>query len=695
MVMDEDVETVFGPGSAGGVGDFSPIDFRGELNDDQFAAVTAPEGPALVLAGAGSGKTRALTYRVAYLLSERDVQPHQILLLTFTNKAANEMLGRVESLTGIPSWKFLGGTFHHVGQRALRHYGETVGLSPNFTILDDADSDSLLNEVIRDLDPTFLKDKNNPKAKPLKSLISYARNLQRPVDEVAQQRYGDSVPELASRVKEFSATYRQIKLDRGLVDFDDLLELWLKVLECNEEAATYYQERFKHVLVDEYQDVNRLQARIIDKIASCGQVMAVGDDAQCIYTWRGADLDQILGFPKRYPEAKVYKIETNYRSSPEILELANGILEAQPEDRGYRKTLRPSRPSRGRPVFAPLLDAYQQADFVIERILELQDRGVELDAVAVLYRAHYHAMNLQLEMTRQGIPFIITSGVRFFEQAHVKDLAAQLRFVTNPSDLVAFHRFACLLPKVGDKTASRLHRLAEKVASENQVSLLQALASETLANKVPRDALEDWQSLVETLLAVEETARAGTPAKVVEIAVEGWYSIYLRQTYDNWSRREEDLESLVEFASRYQNLSEMLAQLILLSTETGDRAMRMGEPHVRLSTIHQAKGLEYRYVFVIGLAEGLFPTRRSIEGDGDVEEERRLFYVAATRAQEGLCLTYPMLSEQKGAPVRLQPSRFISELPTEQLDVQRQSPPTRSSYGGYGRGGGYRGRRYR
>ena len=693
--MDEDVETIFGPGSADGSGGFSPIDFRGDLNDDQYAAVTAPDGPALVLAGAGSGKTRALTYRVAYLLSERCVQPHQILLLTFTNKAANEMLSRVESLTGVPSWKFLGGTFHHVGQKVLRQYGETVGLSSNYTILDDSDSDSLLNEVIRDLDATFLKDKNNPKAKPLKSLISYARNLQCSVAEVARERYGDSVPGLASRVEEFSAAYRQIKLDRGLADFDDLLEFWLEVLQRNEEAATYYQERFKHVLVDEYQDVNRLQASIIDKIANRGQVMAVGDDAQCIYTWRGADLDQILGFPKRYPEAEIYKIETNYRSSPEILELANGILEAQPEDRGYRKTLRPSRPSRGRPVFAPLLDAYQQADFVIERMLELQDRGIELDDVAVLYRAHYHAMNLQLEMTRQGIPFIITSGVRFFEQAHVKDLAAQLRFVTNPSDLVAFHRFACLLPKVGEKTASRLHRLAEKVASENQVTMLQALSSETLLNKVPRDALDDWRSLVETLQAIEASARVATPTKVVETAVDGWYSIYLRQTYDNWSRREEDLDSLIEFASRYKDLSEMLAQLILLSSETGNRVMRTGEPHARLSTIHQAKGLEYRYVFVIGLAEGLFPTRRSIEGEGDVEEERRLFYVAATRAQEGLFLTYPMLSEQKGSPVRLQPSRFISELPTEQLDVRRQAPPTRSSYGGYGQGGGYRGRPYR
>ncbi|MFP6899398.1 MAG: ATP-dependent helicase, partial [Opitutales bacterium] len=684
--MDEDVEAMFGPETAKGDSSFSPIDFRAELNDDQFEAVTAPDGPALVLAGAGSGKTRTLTYRVAYLLTERDVKPHQILLLTFTNKAANEMLSRVEALTGMPSWKFLGGTFHRVGQNALRHHGKIVGLSPNFTILDDGDSDSLLNEVIRDLDPSFLKDKNNPKAKPLKSLISYARNVQLPVTEIVDQRYGDSVPQLGSRVEEFYASYKQSKLDRGLADFDDLLEYWLEILENDEKAATYYQERFKYVLVDEYQDVNRLQALIIDRIATRGQVMAVGDDAQCIYTWRGADIDQILGFPERYPGTKIYKIETNYRSSPEILELANGILDAQPDERSYQKTLIASRPSHGRPIFAPLLDVYQQADFVIERILELQDSGIEPDDIAVLYRAHYHAMNLQLEMTRREIPFIITSGVRFFEQAHVKDIVSQLRFVANPADIVAFQRFACLLPKIGEKTASRLYRLANDVASENKISLPRALAANSLLEKVPGDARADWKELAKTLNEIEEVSRSATPAKTVEVAVdkESWYHGYLKQTYDNWSRREEDLESLVQFATRYKDLSEMLAQLILLSSETGDRAMRPDERYVRLSTIHQAKGLEYRCVFVIGLAEGLFPTRRSIEGDGDIEEERRLFYVAATRAQEGLCLTYPMLSDQRGAPVRMQPSRFIRELPTEQLDVRRLPPASRPSRGGYG-----------
>tara|TARA_Y100001934_G_scaffold282570_1_gene396927 strand:+ start:634 stop:2721 length:2088 start_codon:yes stop_codon:yes gene_type:complete len=693
--MDEDVEAIFGPGSAEKESKFSPIDFRGELNDDQFAAVTAPDGPALVLAGAGSGKTRTLTYRVAYLLTERHLQPHDILLLTFTNKAANEMLSRVEALTGMPSTKFLGGTFHRVGQNALRHHGESVGLSPNFTILDDGDSDSLLNEVIRDIDPSFFKDKNNPKAKPLKSAISFARNAQLPVAEIVDQRYGDSASGLGVRLEQFYAAYRQSKLDRGLVDFDDLLELWLDILENNDRARSYYQDRFKHVLVDEYQDVNRLQARIIDKIASHGQVMAVGDDAQCIYTWRGADLDQILGFPKRYPGAKIYKIEINYRSSPEILRLANGILDSQPEEHGYQKILRASRPSRSRPVFAPLLDAYQQADFVIERILELRDAGVKMDDIAVLYRAHYHAMNLQLEMTRQDMPFIITSGVRFFEQAHVKDLVAQLRFVANPSDLVAFYRFACLLPKIGEKTAARLYRLAGEIASQNKISLPRALEADAFLEKVPRDAVEDWKELANTLIEIEDASRSSTPAKTVEVAVSGWYSGFLRQTFDNWSRREEDLESLGQFASRFEDLSDMLAQLILLSSETGDRVMRSGQQHVRLSSIHQAKGLEYRYVFVIGLAEGLFPTRRSIEGDGDLEEERRLFYVAVTRAREGLYLTYPMLSDQKGTPVRMQPSRFVRELPDEQLEVHRQPPSSRSFHGGsgYGRAGGYGNRR--
>ena len=294
---EDEEEDMFG--SPPPVRDRPEIDFKAALNEEQFRAVTAPDGPALVLAGAGSGKTRTLTYRVAYLLSQ-GVSPEAILLLTFTNKAAKQMLDRVEQLTGVGSHRFLGGTFHSVGGQVLRLFGDSVGLVRNFTILDDGDSDSLLNEVIRDLDPSFFKTKENPKAKPIKGLISFARNIGSPVEDIAKGRYPAN-GELLARIDSFARAYQETKIERGLADYDDLLVYWLEVLQNNEEAARYYQERFSHVLVDEYQDVNSLQAGIVDKIGAKHQIMAVGDDAQCIYTWRGADIDQIMEFPNAIP----------------------------------------------------------------------------------------------------------------------------------------------------------------------------------------------------------------------------------------------------------------------------------------------------------------------------------------------------------------------------------------------------------
>jgi len=644
------------------------IDFKNELNEDQYQAVTAPDGPALVLAGAGSGKTRTLTYRVAYLL-EQGVAPESILLLTFTNKASRQMLERVEELTGVASHRFLGGTFHHVGGQCLRLFGDLINLPRSFTIMDDGDSDSLLNEVIRDLEPDFFKSKENPKAKPIKGLISFARNVGKDVEEVARARY-PSNRELCSKIQSFYKTYTEAKLSRGLTDYDDLLVLWLTLMENFDDARSYFQNRFSHVLVDEYQDVNSLQARIVDQVASNHQVMAVGDDAQCIYTWRGADLDQILSFPERHKGAKIYKIETNYRSSPEILKLANGILANRTSEKSFSKELKASRPHQDLPRVVPTLDAYQQADFVISKVEELYDCGTNYDQIAILYRAHYHAMELQVELSRRGIPFLITSGLRFFEQAHVKDLVAQLRFVANPKDSTAFLRFACLLPKIGEKTAIKLLKIANEIAEGNSSSICKVLGDEKVLSKVPKDAKEDWLSMSETMSQIHEVATNSSPAVVVEEAISGWYHVYLRSTYENWPRREEDLESLVDFASKHESLAEMLSQLVLLSSESGDRVVKQGERCIRLSTIHQSKGLEYPHVFIIGLADGLFPNKRAIDGEGDLEEERRLFYVAATRAERSLHLIYSTLANQKGTPIRLMQSRFLKELPESRYELE-------------------------
>ena len=643
------------------------INFEEELNRDQFMAVTAADGPALVLAGAGSGKTRTLTYRVAYLLSQ-GVSPESILLLTFTNKASKQMLGRVEELTGIGAHRFLGGTFHHVGGQVLRLFGDSIGLPRNFTILDDGDSDSLLNEIIRDIDPDFFKAKENPKAKPIKGMISFARNIRTDVVQVAKGRFPGN-RELAAKIESFAEIYQSVKLQRGLADYDDLLVYWLEILENNAEAATYYQTRFSHVLVDEYQDVNCLQAQIVDLIGSNHQIMAVGDDAQCIYTWRGADLDQILSFPQRHPDTKIFKIETNYRSSPEILKLANEILKSRATEESFSKELRASRPHQELPVLVPTMDTYQQADYVLSKVQSLYDSGVHYDDIAILYRSHFHAMELQVELSRRGIPFVITSGMRFFEQAHVKDLVAQLRFVANPKDLTAFYRFACLLPKVGEKTAGKIIDIAGKLASSKQVSIIDALESTEVVAKVPKDAKEDWSDLVDTLKNIAVLCSTGSPAQVVEGAIGGWYQNYLRATYENWPRREEDLESLIDFATKYENLSEMLSQLVLLSSESGDRVIRSDERCLRLSTIHQSKGLEYPHVFIIGLADGLFPSKRAIDGESDMEEEKRLFYVASTRAEKSLHLVFPMLSNQKGTPVRLLQSRFLKEIDNSRYEL--------------------------
>ena len=404
------------------------------------------------------------------------------------------------------------------------------------------------------------------------------------------------------------------------------------------------------MLVDEYQDVNLLQASIVDRVASNHQVMAVGDDAQCIYTWRGADLDQILSFPERHPGAKIFKIETNYRSSPEILQLANGILANRTSEKSFSKELKASKPNQDLPRVVPTLDDYHQADFVISKIEELYNSGAEYDQIAILYRAHYHAMELQVELSRRGMPFLITSGLRFFEQAHVKDLVAQLRFVANHKDSTAFLRFACLLPKVGEKTAIKLLKFAGSISKEKSSPICRVLGDEEIIKKVPKDAKEDWESMAETLSQIHEVATNSAPSVVVEEAIGGWYQLYLRATYENWPRREEDLESLVDFASKHETLAEMLSQLVLLSSESGDRVVRNGERCIRLSTIHQSKGLEYPHVFIIGLADGLFPNKRAIDGESDLEEERRLFYVASTRAERSLYLLYPTLANQKGTP---------------------------------------------
>jgi DNA helicase-2/ATP-dependent DNA helicase PcrA len=650
---------------------FPPIDFKGELNEEQYAAVTAEPGPALVLAGAGSGKTRTLTYRVAYLL-HNGIQANEILLLTFTNKAAREMLERVEDLTGISRRQLWGGTFHSIAQRILRVHGDKIGLKRHYTILDEGEAESLLKNCINSVDSKFIKGKHNPKPKVLANMISYARNTRSTVSEQASE-YFPLLDGIADKATEFYKAYQAEKLKQQVVDYDDLLQHLLKLLKEHPEIAAIYQERFKHILVDEFQDTNRLQSDIIEQFGVHHQIMAVGDDAQCIYTWRGADFDNIMRFEDRHPGATLHKIETNYRSTPQILEFANAILAHQPSGRGYHKELRPIKDNGERPYFVPMMDARGQANFVIQRIEALVDEGRDLSDVAILYRAHYHAMDLQMELSRRNIDYQITSGVRFFEQAHIKDFTAQLRFASNPADVSAFARFTTLLPKVGPKSAERIHAFTRQLAEKESRDFCEALTDEKVLQKVPAAAREEWPSLAATILEINTALTEQAPGEVVEQALQGWYGSYIREIYPNWNDREDDLQSLIAFANRYETMEELLAQLVLLASESNERSAEDQKNCLRLTTIHQAKGLEFPVVFVIGLADGLFPLQRTID-TGDLEEERRLFYVAVTRAMEELYLSYPMLNQRGQNVMRMNPSRFIQEIDPSRFETLRVAP---------------------
>ncbi len=638
---------------------FPPIDFRAQLNDEQFAAVTAPPGPLLVLAGAGSGKTRTLTYRVAYLLSQ-GVRPGEILLLTFTNKAAKEMLHRVHELTGVEPGRFWGGTFHSIGHRALRMHGETIGLPRSFTILDAEESEGVLRDAVDAADKGFFKDKTHPKPGPLHSIISMSRNTQLSLDETVR-RFFPQHEGVIERLPLFAKKYAEAKRTASVFDYDDLLEHWLDLLKKSPETAEYFAHRFRHVLVDEYQDTNVLQSQIVDLIGSHHRVMAVGDDAQCIYTWRGANVENILTFPDRHPGTVIHRIETNYRSTPQILALANGVLLAQPKGRAFEKVLRPHRANSEKPYFVQTMDGREQAQFIVQRVRGLVDEGCALADIAILYRAHFQALDIQLELSRLQIPYQITSGVRFFEQAHIRDLVALLRFVYNPADTAAWNRVAVLLPKVGDKNAQKLHAAALEHAKLMKLDFLDALATDDVASRVPKDAKEEWPKFVASLQQVKEMMRTMKPHNAVEIAIDGWYGDYLKGAFANYVSRLDDLKSMIGFASRYEEMHQLLVEVMLLNSETSDRSADPNADALRLTTVHQAKGLEFAAVFLISLADGSFPLRRAIEA-GDVEEERRLFYVAVTRARDELYLCFPKVNT-KGGPAMLQtPSRFLTEL---------------------------------
>jgi DNA helicase II / ATP-dependent DNA helicase PcrA len=638
------------------------IDYGAELNEQQFSAVTATgadgsvdSGPMLVIAGAGSGKTRTLTYRVAWLV-EHGVPPGRILLLTFTNKAAKEMLRRVENLLPTDISAIWGGTFHHIGNRLLRRHAKLLGYGSDFTILDREDAKDMLDACITEAG-IDTKQERFPKGDVLADIYSLAVNTERSVEKVLTEQY-DYFSHLAGPIKTLREAYRERKLKANAMDYDDLLVNTLRLFQEQAEVAARYREQFLHVLVDEYQDTNKIQADLIDAIAMQHRnLMVVGDDAQSIYSWRGANYRNILGFPTRYPSARTFKIEVNYRSVPSILTLANDAIKANVHQ--FAKNLTAVRAGGAKPWLIPCPDSNQQSLFVAQRILELRDEGVALNDVAILYRAHYHAMELQMELTRRNIPYVITSGLRFFEQAHVKDVSCFLKVAVNPHDELAFKRILKLFAGIGARTADKLWEKFHPLLAEGEPLLLTSEA-------IPKKAMDDWKkaALVLNALRKMEPKRA---AEMIEQVIDGFYAGYLKVKYPNARAREEDLHQLASFGMQFETIEEFLSQLALLTNlEAEDSALITSneQEFVRLSTVHQAKGQEWRAVFVIGLCDGMFPLARSLDNLEGEEEERRLFYVAVTRAKDELYLAYPVFRMTGGDTGGFQrPSRFLAELP--------------------------------
>ncbi|MBX9577640.1 MAG: ATP-dependent helicase [Chthoniobacterales bacterium] len=645
------------------------LDYRAALNEQQYAAVTSPAGAALVIAGAGSGKTRTLTYRVSWLL-EQGYAAEQILLLTFTNKAAREMLDRVNHLLPGRAAQLWGGTFHSIGYRILRRHPEQLGFQKNFTIMDRDDQEELLESIIS-REGFRSANKQFPKANVLADIISYSVNTGKSLTELLRHRYPYFI-ELEEALSKIVIAYEAGKKAANAMDFDDLLSKTHLLMVTHPEIARLYQHQFRAVLVDEYQDTNLLQASLIDLLAAHHQhVMVVGDDAQSIYSWRGANVANILEFPKRYPKAQLFPIETNYRSVPQILKLANASLAFNTNQ--FPKELQAARPSHViAPALVPLSTNNEQASFVAQRILELHDEGIPFSEMAVLYRAHYHSMEVQLELTRRGIPFFITSGLRFFEQAHIKDVAAVMKFALNPNDEVAFKRFIQLLPGIGKKTAEALWLQTSKILrGERHFSKL-------MSCKAPTKAAKEWKQLVHTLEELAPETNLLSPSELIRIISLGFYDEIMKEKFPNYDSRREDLMTLMNYGKQFSDTAEFLAQLTLLGEGEQQKPLNdaSNQEGACLSSIHQAKGLEWRAVFLVWLTEGMFPSGRSLENEEALEEERRLFYVAVTRCKEELYLTYPELRLNANYGEAFQrPSRFLSELSSdlyEKWDVTRR-----------------------
>jgi len=642
------------------------IDFESEVNEEQLAAVKAEDGPVLIIAAAGTGKTRTLIYRVAWLV-EKGIRGENILLLTFTNKAAAEMMQRARERVGAePLQGMWGGTFHHVANRMLRLHADKIGYRTDYTIIDSDDQKSLMKSIYEELG--HKGDKEFPKPQVLLSLFSLSVNKSEDARDLIIDRFADFNVDVEEILK-VHEKYAERKKALNAFDFDDLLVEAVRMLEENEGPREYYQHKFRHVMVDEYQDTNPVQSRFVDLLSGgSNNLLVVGDDFQSIYGWRGADYRNILNFPEKFPNAQVFKLVTNYRSVPGILRVANKCIAGNPEQ--FQKELQPVRPEGPLPVVAKLNDGRHQSQFMVNHFRMMQRAGYKWKDMVVLYRAHYHAMEMQLELNREGIPYAITSGVRFFEQAHIKDVLCLLRLAQNPRDELAFIRLLCLLPGVGDKGAknvwAKMSRKFNPLTSEDR-KLLQGY--------IPKRGKPSWEPVHEALEQMEAEDLSRNPGEMIFLFLESYYEAYANNQFDNAPQRMEDIHGMAEDCGNYENLEAFMNELAL-QTNLDETVASDGEEQnaIRLCTIHQSKGLEFPVVAVLWCADGMFPSSRSLDDDdgGGEAEERRLFYVATTRAKDRLVLGMPQMRKQRdGGMIFYAPSRFITELGSGLLEEQR------------------------
>lgn len=623
------------------------INYEESLNPQQLKVVKEADGPSLVLAGAGSGKTRVLIYRLAYLLS-KGVPAQNILLVTFTNKASKEMIHRAETVLKSSLSGLWAGTFHHIGNMILRKEAHIFGFSPNFTIIDKEDSKDLLEDCIDELG--YTKDaKLFPKKDIISNIYSISVNSLKDVEDVISENYSH-IEEYSGPIKKVLSRYEQKKKQSNTMDFNDLLGYWLKVLEVD-ELCKKYSGNFKYILVDEYQDTNHIQFEIIKRLSSVNKnILAVGDDAQSIYSFRGADINNLLDFPKTFDGAKIYKLEINYRSSPQILSLANNIITHNINQ--FPKALKAVRPAAEKPIAVKTKDVYAQAKFVAQRTMELHNCGASLKDIAILFRSHFQVLELEIELMKRNIPYIMRGGVRFFEQAHIKDVMSYIKIINNQGDELSFKRAVSLYKGIGRSYAAKIWKLM----------VIEKKSMDEVTKGLPK---RQQTGFAEFLKVFNRIKNIEQPQNAVR-EILSFYKDYCYLTFDNPDDRILDLEELAKMAADYPTVRRFLTELNSFEEFKGETMLSAGETRdfLTLSTIHQAKGLEWKTVFIIGFNDYEFPNPKALGKSEAIEEERRLFYVAATRAKELLYITYPEAKYTfKNGIIICRPSMFLNEIP--------------------------------